>query len=215
VRRGASLNANHGEAVVLGVDGMPDFNALHSRKHDEEVQFYAFDMLAGDGDDMRALPLSMRKTNLAQLLARRPDGIFVAPFDQLRPRFMRQPLLLAQPLSCSMQTNPVRKEHLKRCKCFNNTRSDALTGPYCSEQIFFLMCSDGFDFWVRFHFSVLRTAAFPRTNPDKAGTSGLRFAENVAGKTCGARSSSNPSLSARIKFGPCGSCWINNRGIGN
>jgi bifunctional non-homologous end joining protein LigD len=27
-----------GEAVVLGVDGVPDFNALHSRKHDEEVQ---------------------------------------------------------------------------------------------------------------------------------------------------------------------------------
>jgi hypothetical protein len=28
------------------------------------------------------LPLSMRKTNLACLLARRPDGIFVAPFEQ-------------------------------------------------------------------------------------------------------------------------------------
>jgi bifunctional non-homologous end joining protein LigD len=46
------------------------------------VQFYAFDMLAGDGDDMRALPLSMRKTNLARLLARRPYGIFFAPFEQ-------------------------------------------------------------------------------------------------------------------------------------
>jgi bifunctional non-homologous end joining protein LigD len=42
-----------GEAVILGVDGVPDFNALHSRKHDHEVQFYAFDMLAGDGDDTR------------------------------------------------------------------------------------------------------------------------------------------------------------------
>jgi len=28
------------------------------------------------------MPLSMRKTNLARLLARRPDGIFVAPFEQ-------------------------------------------------------------------------------------------------------------------------------------
>jgi hypothetical protein len=28
------------------------------------------------------LPLSMRNTNLARLLARRPDGIFVAPFEQ-------------------------------------------------------------------------------------------------------------------------------------
>ena len=33
-----------GEAVVLGVDGSFDFNALHSGKHDEEVQLYAFDV---------------------------------------------------------------------------------------------------------------------------------------------------------------------------
>jgi bifunctional non-homologous end joining protein LigD len=71
-----------GEAVILGVDGIPDFNALHSRKHDHEVQFYAFDVMALAGDDMRALPLSLRKTNLARLFARRPDGIFVAPFEQ-------------------------------------------------------------------------------------------------------------------------------------
>ena len=31
---------------------------------------------------MRGLPLSMRRTNLAELLARRPDGVFVAPFEQ-------------------------------------------------------------------------------------------------------------------------------------
>jgi ATP-dependent DNA ligase len=71
-----------GEAVVLGVDGVADFDALHSRKHDAEVQLYAFDVLALDGDDLRRLPLSMRKTNLARLLARRPDGIFAAPFEQ-------------------------------------------------------------------------------------------------------------------------------------
>ena len=67
-----------GEAVLLGVDGRSDFNGLHSRRHDAEVQFYAFDMLAGDGDDMRKLPLSMRKTNLARLLRGRAEGIFVA-----------------------------------------------------------------------------------------------------------------------------------------
>src|SRR6266851_9170369 len=71
-----------GEAVLLGVDGISDFNELHSRKHDHEVQLYAFDILALDGDDLRSLPLSMRKTNLARLLARRPDGIFVAPTEQ-------------------------------------------------------------------------------------------------------------------------------------
>jgi hypothetical protein len=67
---------------VLGVDGVADFNALHSRKHDGEVQLYAFDILALDGDDRRSRPLSMRRTNLARLLARRPDGIFVAPTEQ-------------------------------------------------------------------------------------------------------------------------------------
>jgi ATP-dependent DNA ligase len=71
-----------GEALVLGVDGISDFNALHSRRHDEEVQLHAFDCLALDGEDLRGLPLSMRKTNLARLLARLPDGIFAAPFEQ-------------------------------------------------------------------------------------------------------------------------------------
>jgi hypothetical protein len=71
-----------GEAVVLGVDGIADFNALHSRKHNREVQHYAFDILVLDGEDLRGLPLSLRKTNLARSLARRPDGIFVAPFEQ-------------------------------------------------------------------------------------------------------------------------------------
>ncbi|WP_346658631.1 MULTISPECIES: RNA ligase family protein [unclassified Bradyrhizobium] len=59
-----------GEAVVLGVDGVSDFNALHSRKHEHEVQLYAFDVLAIGGDDLRQLPLHLRKTNLARLLAR-------------------------------------------------------------------------------------------------------------------------------------------------
>ena len=68
-----------GESVVLGVDGIPDFNALHSRRQDDQVQLYAFDIMALDGEDLRQLPLSLRKTNLARLLARRPDGIFVAP----------------------------------------------------------------------------------------------------------------------------------------
>jgi len=80
-----------GEAVVLGVDGVADFNALYSRKHDDEVQLYAFDILAMDGDDLRKLPLSMRKTNLARLLARRPDGIFIAPFEsgEIGPNLFR------------------------------------------------------------------------------------------------------------------------------
>jgi bifunctional non-homologous end joining protein LigD len=71
-----------GEAVILGVDGYSDFNALHSGKHNEEVQLCAFNVLSMDGDDLRKLPLSMRKANLARLLARRPDGIFLSDFEQ-------------------------------------------------------------------------------------------------------------------------------------
>jgi bifunctional non-homologous end joining protein LigD len=55
---------------------------LHSGKHNDEVQLLAFDALAMDGDDLRDLPLSMRKANLARLLARRPDGIFMSEFEQ-------------------------------------------------------------------------------------------------------------------------------------
>jgi bifunctional non-homologous end joining protein LigD len=73
-----------GEAVILGVDGIPDFNALHSHKYNGEVQLYAFDIMALDGDDLRDLPLSLRKTNLARLLARRPEGISLRPLSKAR-----------------------------------------------------------------------------------------------------------------------------------
>jgi hypothetical protein len=76
----------NGEAVLLGVDGISDFNALHSRRHDEEVQLYVFDVLALDGEDLRSLPLSMRKTKLARLMARRPAGIFLAHIRAGRDR---------------------------------------------------------------------------------------------------------------------------------
>jgi len=71
-----------GEAIVRGVDGYSDFNALHSNRHDDEVELIAFDVLAMDGDDLPHLPLSMRKANLQRLLSRRPDGIFVSDFEQ-------------------------------------------------------------------------------------------------------------------------------------
>jgi ATP-dependent DNA ligase len=71
-----------GEAVVFNVDGKSDFNALHSCKYDHEVQFYAFDMLTGDGDDFRRLTLSMCKANLARLLRGRSEGIHAAPYEQ-------------------------------------------------------------------------------------------------------------------------------------
>ena len=69
-----------GEAVILGVE-ISDFNALHSGKQNHEVQLCAFDRLALDGEDLRKLRLSIRKTNLERLLRCRPDGIFVNPFE--------------------------------------------------------------------------------------------------------------------------------------
>ena len=39
--------------MILGVDGISDFNGLHSGKHNDEVQLYAFDVLASEGDDYR------------------------------------------------------------------------------------------------------------------------------------------------------------------
>ena len=46
------------------------------------MQLCAFDVLATDGDDLRRLLLSMRKSNLARLLRSRPEGIFINPFEQ-------------------------------------------------------------------------------------------------------------------------------------
>jgi ATP-dependent DNA ligase len=66
-----------GEAVVLGVDSVSDFNALHSRK----VQLCAIDILVEGDDDLCRLPLHLRKTGLERLLARRPEGVFINPFE--------------------------------------------------------------------------------------------------------------------------------------
>jgi bifunctional non-homologous end joining protein LigD len=38
-----------GEAVLLGVDGTSNFDGLHSRKYNDEVQLYAFDAMMLDG----------------------------------------------------------------------------------------------------------------------------------------------------------------------
>jgi bifunctional non-homologous end joining protein LigD len=50
-----------GEAVLLGVDGISDFDGLYTGQHNDEIQLYAFDILALDGDDLRKLPLHLRR----------------------------------------------------------------------------------------------------------------------------------------------------------
>jgi bifunctional non-homologous end joining protein LigD len=97
--------------VLLGVDGRSDFNGLHSRKHDNEVQFYAFNMLVSDGDDVRKLPLSMRKASLSRLLARRVDGIFLSDFEQgeIGPDLFRHACLMGlEGLVSKLRDRPYR-----------------------------------------------------------------------------------------------------------
>jgi bifunctional non-homologous end joining protein LigD len=85
-------NGKRERALLLDVDGISDFNGLHSRRHDDEVQLFAFDVLALAGDDLRKLPLYLRKTSLARLLARRPEDIFLSPFeeDEIGPDLFRR-----------------------------------------------------------------------------------------------------------------------------
>jgi hypothetical protein len=51
------------------------FRGLHAR-------CTAFDILALDGEDLLKLPLKLRKTRLARLLALWPEGIVVSEFGQ-------------------------------------------------------------------------------------------------------------------------------------
>jgi ATP-dependent DNA ligase len=59
-------------------------SSLHFGRHNDEVQLYTFDALMLDGEELRKFPLSMRKTNLDRLLARRPEGIFIAHLNKER-----------------------------------------------------------------------------------------------------------------------------------
>jgi len=68
--------------VVLDKDGLSDFDALHSRRHDKQALFYVFDILASDGEDYRGLALLLRKAKLARLLKRQVDGVFIAEYEQ-------------------------------------------------------------------------------------------------------------------------------------
>jgi bifunctional non-homologous end joining protein LigD len=61
-----SLFVLDGEAVLLGVDGISDFNGLHSRKHDEEVQLYAFDILALEGRGPASAPAAPAEEQLGR-----------------------------------------------------------------------------------------------------------------------------------------------------
>lgn len=70
-----------GEIVVLDLRGISQFDWLHSGRYNDDAQLYAFDIVALGRDDLRNLRLDERKQKLAKILERRPEGIFVAPFE--------------------------------------------------------------------------------------------------------------------------------------
>jgi bifunctional non-homologous end joining protein LigD len=64
-----------GEVVALDANGAPDFAALQAALSEEDTGnliFFVFDLLCVEGEDLRAHPLSERKSRLAKLLTALP-----------------------------------------------------------------------------------------------------------------------------------------------
>ena len=65
-----------GEAVCQLEDGRSDFHALAWPDGCARAVLFAFDLLAVGGEDLRGLPLEIRRERLAALLAdAKPDGV--------------------------------------------------------------------------------------------------------------------------------------------
>src|SRR5712691_2352182 len=64
--RATALGRRPVRRVVL--DGIPDFEKLHSDAHNDHVFLYGFDLLELNGEDWRPHPLEKRKAKLEQLL---------------------------------------------------------------------------------------------------------------------------------------------------
>jgi len=61
-----------GEIVVLGDNGLPDFNALQNafdKRRTDAITYFVFDLLYLDGRDLRSEPLSARREALRMILA--------------------------------------------------------------------------------------------------------------------------------------------------
>jgi bifunctional non-homologous end joining protein LigD len=63
------------EVVWLDSDGVPQFDALHSRVNDAAATALAFDILMHNGDDVRRQPYTERKAMLRKVLQRTRRGI--------------------------------------------------------------------------------------------------------------------------------------------
>jgi bifunctional non-homologous end joining protein LigD len=64
-----------GEAVACGDDGIASFERIRYRHNDDSVFLYAFDLIELDGDDLRGVHLTVRKTMLSNVLTRAASGL--------------------------------------------------------------------------------------------------------------------------------------------
>jgi ATP-dependent DNA ligase len=66
-------HSRDGEAIVSNNSGLAVFDLIRSFRHDRAAVLCAFDLLEVDGEDLRRLPIEVRKAGLAQLLLRMPS----------------------------------------------------------------------------------------------------------------------------------------------
>ncbi len=59
-----------GEAIAVDDAGLSAFDLIRYRRHDHDVTLCAFDLLELDGEDMRRMPIELRKATLKSLLRR-------------------------------------------------------------------------------------------------------------------------------------------------
>jgi bifunctional non-homologous end joining protein LigD len=58
----------------MNLPGLAVFELIRSFRHDHAAVLCAFDLLELDGEDLRRLPIEMRKAALTQLLLRKPSS---------------------------------------------------------------------------------------------------------------------------------------------
>jgi ATP-dependent DNA ligase len=66
-----------GEVIVSNDSGLAVFELLRSFRHDADAVLCAFDLLELDGEDLRRLPIEVRKRALAELVGAPRPGIAV------------------------------------------------------------------------------------------------------------------------------------------
>jgi bifunctional non-homologous end joining protein LigD len=68
-----------GEIVAMDKQGRPSFNVLQNWRSGQPLFFYAFDVLAYQGKDVRSLPLSERRRLLELVVSGLEDPVRLAP----------------------------------------------------------------------------------------------------------------------------------------